>query len=158
MGAVTLTPPQFRASSGILGLAGDGIAAAREPGKTVAGLEPGNLAFGPDMVLRLNPLRFIQASRGDLDSVRKDLFVHGKRAAAGRAKAALGEFRGPVSLRFWSQPQKRVLGKMDEAQAGTAGVLAALFAIANHAANGRGGGAVSDGTAKAPSFEWSVRH
>src|SRR5688572_4360929 len=87
----------------------------REARQIILDVQPGQLLLGPDMIVGPGALGIVEAAERHLDAVAEHGFVHGERAAALRAEAALRVRRRSIALRRAAKPTEGLGGKMHEA-------------------------------------------
>jgi hypothetical protein len=134
-------------------LRGHGGATSRKAPQTVHDLEPWKLVLRPYMIIRVDSLRFIETTQRNLHTIAERVFVHGKGAAANRAKAAFRVRRRSVSRRLAFDPGEGIDRKMDKGQHGCTGVLPTHRAMANYRTKRSRNRTIAHGAAKTSTFK-----
>src|SRR5258706_2565375 len=106
--------------------------------QVIVDAQPGKLLLGPDVILRADGGRLVEAAERHLDAVGDDRLMHGERAAAMWAEPALGMRRRTIVQRLAMEPGEGAPREMDEAEHRRAGDPAADAAVADHHPHRRG--------------------
>lgn len=101
------------------------------------------------MILDMNPPRFVEAANTHLHPITQHLLAHAESAATGGTKGSLRELGRAIPAGLRLEPCECVGGKMNKRERRRAGMLAAQFAVADHATERLGSCAIPDRSAKA---------